>query len=225
MEKEARLHLTAIFSCPLTKIYIKFCLPNIKVGGTGTIVMADWDDPEDDESGGGLAGYSYQTIAIFLFVLIAVFVSMRQDLGGIRTKFLMTFAPDKEKKRPAKGTLYNLLYKLGMNPPGAPAAKVVQGDITSALLEKDRTKNKNKATKIMDAMNRADTWLANHASDKKPSCAHYADSRLKGAFNFEAKGDNASQLLCDQVRYELETNSGGEFWKPAFMTWTKDHGG
>ena len=179
----------------------------------------------EDGGSAGLGGYSYQTIAMVLFVLIAVFVAMRQDLGGIRTKFLMTFAPDKEKRKPAKGTLYNLLYKLGMNPPGAPAAKVVQGDVNSAILERERAKNKNKATKIMDAMNRADTWLINHKSEKKPTCSHYSHPSFKGAFNFDAQGKNASELLCDQVRYELETNSGGEFWKPAFMTWTKDHGG
>ena len=194
------------------------------------------DESEGEEGeGGGIGGYSYQTIAIFLFVLIAVFVCMRQDVAGVRTKFLMTIAPDKDGKKPAKGTLYNLLYKLGMNPEGAPKEAMKKADVDSARREELSLKNKNKAAKIQAAMDRADAFVLKHGGgNKEPSCAHYTSSSKgnglgggesgSGRFEFYAKGETPSALLCDQVRMELETNAQGEVWKPAFMSWANDHG-
>ena len=187
----------------------------------------------EEGEGGGIGGYSYQTIAIFLFVLIAVFVCMRQDVAGVRTKFLMTIAPDKDGKKPAKGTLYNLLYKLGMNPEGAPKEAMKKADVDSARRKEFSLKNENKAAKIQAAMDRADAFLLRHGGgNKEPSCSHYTPSsegRGGGSgsteFRFNGvKGDTPSALLCDMVKMELETNSQGEVWKPAFMSWANDHG-
>lgn len=191
------------------------------------------DDSEGEEGeGGGIGGYSYQTIAIFLFVLIAVFVCMRQDVAGVRTKFLMTIAPDKDGKKPAKGTLYNLLYKLGMNPEGAPKEAMKKADVDSARREELSLKNKNKAAKIQAAMDRADAFVLKHGGgNKEPSCAHYTSSSGgrndvdSSSFKFAGvSGNTPSALLCDQVKMELETNAQGEVWKPAFMSWANDHG-
>lgn len=197
----------------------------------------DEGDEGEEGEGGGIGGYSYQTIAIFLFVLIAVFVCMRNDVGGIRTKFLMTIAPDKDGKKPAKGTLYNLLYKLGMNPEGKPKEAMKKADVDSAKIEELSLKNKNKAAKIQAAMDRADAFVLKHGGgNKQPTCSHYTASSSSGggrgnygesassSFQFSAKGETPSALLCDMVRMELETNAQGEVWKPAFMSWANDHG-